>query len=349
MKTFLRWAKPIGLGLITLIIILLIAGYVFEWKSRKNAEKIEPDGSFAEVDNHRLHYYKKGNGGPTVVFETAFDPAGHLQWYHIQQELPDSYTSISYDRAGILWSERGENQKSGEKIAKELHGLLEKAGAPKPYILVGHSFGGTLNRFFVNKYPEDVAGVIFVDSQCPDDEKYLSPELFKMVNQGLPSGFLKFANTFGLARLMFKNMFPNDEQYKYQNSIMPALLYKSAEAILEEQDQMSSIKKEASKIKSFGACPLFVLTAADEKRFDSSIRDEKLKTEMLSDWNKMQKDFLLLSTDSKQILVPTSGHYINQEQPKVIEAAINEMVNKISNIGSHSLRQKALRKPGANL
>ncbi|MBE5321903.1 alpha/beta hydrolase [Pedobacter sp. MR2016-19] len=329
MKTFLKWTKRIGLGLVTLLILLLLIGFIFERISRNAAEKIKPDGQFVEVDDHRLHYYKKGNGGPTIVFETAFDPAGHLQWYNIQQELPSSYTSISYDRAGILWSERGKNPKSGEEMAKELHLLLEKAKAPKPYILVGHSFGGTLVRFFINKYPKDVAGVIFVDSQCPDDERYLSPELFKMVNQGLPGGFLKFANTFGLVRLMFKGMFPNNKQYAYQNTIMPALLYKSADAVLEEQDQMRPIKKEASKIKSFGAIPLYVLTAADEKRFDSSIKDRKLKTEMLSAWNKMQKDFLLLSTKSKQILIPNSGHYINQEQPQVIESAINDMVNKI--------------------
>ena len=329
MKTFLKWTKPIGLGLVTLLILLLLIGFIFERVSRNAAEKIKPDGQLVEVDDHRLHYYKKGNGGPTVVFETAFDPAGHLQWYNIQQELPSSYTSISYDRAGILWSERGKNPKSGDEMAKELHLLLEKTKAPKPYILVGHSFGGTLVRFFVNKYPEDVAGVIFVDSQCPDDERYLSPELFKMVNQGLPGGFLKFANTFGLVRLMFKGMFPNNKQYEYQNTIMPALLYKSADAVLEEQDQMSSIKKEASKIKSFGNIPLYLLTATDEKRFDSSIKDRKLKIEMLTAWNKMQKDFLLLSTESKQILVPKSGHYINQEQPQVIETAINDMVNKI--------------------
>ena len=330
MKTALKWTKRIGLGLITLIVLLLTVGYVFERISRNNAEKIKPDGQFVEVDNHRLHYYKKGNGGPTVVFETAFDPAGHLQWYNIQQKLSTTYTSVSYDRAGILWSDRGKNMKSGEEMAKELHLLLENTNAPKPYILVGHSFGGTLVRFFVNQYPKDVAGVILVDSQCPDDNKYLSPELFKMVTEGLPSGFLKFANTFGLARLMFKNMFPKDKQYEYQNSIMPALLYKSADAVLEEQDKMSSIKKEASKIKSFGDIPLYVLTAADEKRYDSFIKDKKLKAEMLKAWNKMQKDFLLLSKNSKQILVPKSGHYINQEQPKVLENAISDMVNKIS-------------------
>ena len=329
MKNFIKWLKRIGLGIIALILLLLVIGFIFEIKSRYDAEKIKPNGSFVEADNHRLHYFKKGNGGPTVVFETAFDPAGHLQWYNIQKELPASYTSISYDRAGILWSERGDIAKSGDEIAMDLHHLLERANVPKPYILVGHSFGGTLIRFFINKYPNDVGGVILVDSQCPDDVRYLSPELYKMVNQGLPSGLLKFANTFGIARLMFKNMFPNDKQYEYQNSLMPTLLYKSAAAILEEQDQMSSIKKLASEIKSFGSIPLYVLTAADEKRYDSIIKDEKLKKEMLAAWNKMQNDFLYLSTNSRQIFVPNSGHYINQEQPKVIENAINEMVNNI--------------------
>ncbi|MNK03946.1 haloalkane dehalogenase [compost metagenome] len=329
MKTLLKWTKRTGLVLLTLIILLLIAGFIFEMISRNDAEKMKPDGNFAEVENHRLHYYKKGNGGPTVVFETAFDPAGHLQWYNIQKELPISYTSFSYDRSGILWSERGKNPKSGKKMAEELHLLLEKANVPKPYILVGHSFGGTLVRFFVHRYPKDVAGVILVDSQCPYDEKYLSPELFNMVNQGLPSGFLRFANTFGLARLMFKGMFPNEKKYEYQNSIMPALLYQSADAVLEEQDEMSAIKKEASKIKSFDNIPLLVLTAADVKRYDSMIKDKKLKTEMLTAWSKMQKDFLLLSTDSRQILVPNSGHYINQEQPEVIVNSIAEIVDKV--------------------
>ncbi|SFH05857.1 alpha/beta fold hydrolase [Pedobacter insulae] len=326
MKTFLKWLKRFGFGLIALVALLLIVGFFFERRARNAAEKIKPNGDFVKVGNHRLHYYKKGNGGPTVIFETAFDPSGHLQWYNIQQKLPTTYTSISYDRAGILWSDRGEKVKSGEEIAKDLYLLLENVNAPKPYIIVAHSFGGTLTRFFVNKYPKDIAGVIFVDSQCPDDEKYLSPELHTMTNQGLPSGLLKFANNFGIARLMFKNMFPNNKDFEYHNTIIPALLFKSVNAIFEEQDQMISIKKEASKIKSFGTIPLHVLTATDEKRYDSFIKDKNLKKEMLAAWKKMQKDFLLLSTNSRQILVANSGHYINQDQPKVIVNTINNLV-----------------------
>lgn len=326
----IKWTKRIAMALLLIIILLLITGFVFEKISRAKAEKIQPDGQFAEVENHKMHYLKEGTGGPTVVFETAFDPAGHLQWYHIQKDLPKTYTTFSYDRSGILWSERGTHPKTGEKIAGELHTLLEKSNAPKPYILVGHSFGGMLTRFFVKKYPQDVAGVILVDSQYPADEKYLSPEMYRMVNQGLPGGFLKFANTFGAARLMFKNMFPVGEKYKYQNSIMPALLYKSADATLEEQDHMKSIKKEAAAISSFGSIPLYVITAGDKTRYNNIIKDQKLNNEMLGAWDKMQKDLLHLSTDSKQIILPASGHYINQDQPEIIEEAVNDMVKKVT-------------------
>ena len=98
----------------------------FEKASLNKAEKINPNGNFVNLENHCFHYYKKGCGGPTVVFEAAFDASGHIQWYHIQEKLLINYTSISNDRAGFLWSDRGNNPKSGEEIAKELHLLLEK-------------------------------------------------------------------------------------------------------------------------------------------------------------------------------------------------------------------------------
>lgn len=323
-----KWTKRIGIGLIVLLVLLSIIGFIYEAISRKKANKISPSGKLIKIENHYLHYYRKGDTGPTVVFEAAFDPAGHLQWYNIQKNLPAAFTSISYDRSGILWSERGENKKTGDEIARELYLLLKELNAPKPYILVGHSFGGTLVRFFVKNYSKDVGGVIFVDSQCPDDEKYLSPKLFEMVSRKLPVGLLKMANNLGLTRIMFNSMFPKDRLFDYQNSIMPNLLYKSADAILEEQNEMNSIKKEAANINSFGAIPILVLTAADRSRYDRFIKDDKMRSEMIIAWKKMQKDFLMLSLNSKQIIVTNSGHYINQEQPKIVEDAIVEMVDK---------------------
>ncbi|SRX76024.1 alpha/beta hydrolase [Aequorivita antarctica] len=325
----IKWIKKILLGIFILMCSMLIIGVIYEYVSRLKGEKIIPDGQFADIGGHKLHYLKQGESGPTIVFEAAFDPTGHLQWHNLQNEVSKFATTISYDRAGILWSERGNNPKSGEKMAEELYLLLEKINAPKPYILVGHSLGGMLIRFYMDQYPKEVAGIILIDSECPNDEDYLSPELYAMVSQGLPEGFLKFANSVGLARLIYKDMFPDTKEYEYQNTVMPALLHKSAYGILEEGKQDSFIKKEAKKIKNFGNTPLYVLSAIDENRFDQFIKDSTLNTEMVNAWNKMQRDMLKLSTNSKQILVPNSSHYINQDQPTVIEDAIKNMVNEL--------------------
>ncbi|NOQ26687.1 MAG: alpha/beta fold hydrolase [Bacteroidales bacterium] len=324
----IKWLKKNLLGILLLIISLLIIGFTFERISRFKAEKITPHGKFVDVGGHKLHYYKKGTEGPTIIFESAFDPAAHLQWFVLQQEISKFATTLSYDRAGLLWSERGNNPKTGEAMAEELHALLEKANVSKPYILVGHSLGGIILRSYISKYPQDVAGVILIDSACPNEEDYLSDELYEMVSRGLPGGFLKFANSVGLVRQMFKGMFPDREEYNYLNTLMPTLLYKSAYAVLEEQDQMPLLHKEANKITSFGNIPLLVLTASDRDNFDHLFSDEKMKNEFVDAKVKMQKDFLKLSSDSEQILVPNSSHYINEDQPEVIISAVQSMILK---------------------
>jgi len=321
--------KRIFIGIIILIALVLMIGFIFERISRSTAEKIDPHGEFADVGGHKLHYYKKGDDGPTVVFESAFDPCGHLQWYNLQQDISKFATTVSYDRAGLLWSERGNNPKTGDAMAEELYVLLEKADVSKPYIIVGHSLGGIILRSFVSKYPQDVKGVILIDSSCPNEEDFLSEELYTMVSQHrMPSGFLKFANSVGLVRLMFKGMFPDEDEYKYLNTLMPALLYKSAYGILEEQDQMPILNKEASKITTFDSIPLCVLSASDRNLYDHLFEDEKIKNEFVDAKVEMQKDLLNLSTNSEQILVYNSSHYINEDRPEVIIEAVKNMISK---------------------
>jgi len=46
----------------------------------------------------------------------------------------------------------------------ELIELLEKENVEPPYILVGHSYGGHIIRYFTHKYPERVAGLLLIDA-----------------------------------------------------------------------------------------------------------------------------------------------------------------------------------------
>jgi pimeloyl-ACP methyl ester carboxylesterase len=48
-----------------------------------------------------------------------------------------------------------------------------------PYVLVGHSIGGIHVRVYQNMYPNDVVGVVLVDSGHPDQWRRLPPQLLK--------------------------------------------------------------------------------------------------------------------------------------------------------------------------
>jgi pimeloyl-ACP methyl ester carboxylesterase len=49
-----------------------------------------------------------------------------------------------------------------------LHTLLEQAAIAGPYVLVGHSIGGMYVRVYAAQYPNEVAGLVLVDSSHPD-------------------------------------------------------------------------------------------------------------------------------------------------------------------------------------
>ena len=87
-----------------------------------------------------------------------------LAWVGIQRLLKDDARVIVYDRAGLGWSDRPKSPRTLDAIVEELHAVLEHSGAPKPYILVGHSFGGLIVRSFAVRHPGECAGLVLVDA-----------------------------------------------------------------------------------------------------------------------------------------------------------------------------------------
>jgi pimeloyl-ACP methyl ester carboxylesterase len=70
----------------------------------------------------------------------------------------------SYDRAGMAWSAPGVQPRTSQQIVKELHTLLGNAGVQAPYVLVGHSLAGINMQLYASQYPNEVAGMVLVDS-----------------------------------------------------------------------------------------------------------------------------------------------------------------------------------------
>ena len=120
-------------------------------------------GQLVEVGGHQMHLHCTGSGSPTVVLEPgAGEMSSALGW--IAPVVARDTRVCVYDRAGRGWSEPADGPQDGARIATDLHALLHRGGVPGPYVLAGHSFGGLYVRSFAAQYPDDVAGLVLVDS-----------------------------------------------------------------------------------------------------------------------------------------------------------------------------------------
>lgn len=90
-----------------------------------------------------------------------------LSWSGLQSRLAQSFRVITYDRAGLGWSDLGPMPRTADRIVDELHRLLDRAKIPPPYILVGHSFGGLTMPLFAARYPSETAGMVLIDGVAP--------------------------------------------------------------------------------------------------------------------------------------------------------------------------------------
>jgi pimeloyl-ACP methyl ester carboxylesterase len=150
-----------------LLLLGAAAGAIYQKIGLRRDSKIHPPpGRFINLGTHRLHLLEKGQGSPTIVLEAGL-MSTVLSWSAIQSTLAQSYRVVSYDRAGLGWSDLGPMPRTADRMVDELHTLLERAAIPPPYVLVGHSFGGLTMPLFAARYPQETAGVVLLDPVAP--------------------------------------------------------------------------------------------------------------------------------------------------------------------------------------
>lgn len=145
---------------------------------------LPPPGRLVDIGGRRLHLYEMGSGAPVVALESGI-AASHLNWRAVQSEIAKFTRVISYDRAGLGWSDPAPGPLTLDGMAGDLRALLRAAGLPPPYILVGHSFGGLVVRAFARAHPDEVAGVALVDALRPAEWYPLSPEKRRMLGRAI--------------------------------------------------------------------------------------------------------------------------------------------------------------------
>jgi pimeloyl-ACP methyl ester carboxylesterase len=256
-----------------------------------------------------LHLHCEGEGSPTVVFDSGLGRDGS-GWFATEQAVGRATAKVTracaYDRAG-----RGQSDPpvarphSNRQMARELFALLEKADVRGPYVLVGHSLGGTNARLLLDEHPDSVAGLVLVDaSPEPPPLERLPAEQRADFERGIA---------------------------RFEGLDVPTLL--------------AGFDELAASKASLGDKPLVVLVAGritDEALAEGVPEDARAAADAeLAARQAAQQRLTALSTNGVLIIAEHAGHDIPNDAPELVARAVAAVVAAVRD-GSR-LEPSALR------
>lgn len=343
LSKFITWIPRVALWLVLIVVILLAIGYIYQRRTTAaDFAQFPPPGQRVDVGGYSLHIYCTGEGGgPTVVVDAGMGDFS-TSWQGIQPEVSKSARICTYDRAGYGWSDSSPYPRTATQMANELHQLLVNAKIGPPYILVGHSLGGFTVRVFASQCPDEVVGMILVDSGHEDQLERLPPEYLRLNDQQETYfSVLGFMSRFGIMRVIGSSSkganlappqvakMPKDVQPLYLTMLSHPSFF---DTTLAELRVLPETTAQVRATGNLGDLPLIVLSA-------DSIDDAVLKSIGLGDdfpaaqlqrsFHELQTELAALSTNSTHIFVKDSTHAINLDQPDVVIKSILDMVEML--------------------
>jgi pimeloyl-ACP methyl ester carboxylesterase len=304
-----------------------------------------PPGRLVSIGTHRLHIRCDGDGAPTVIFDAALGGSS-LSWSLVQPTVARLTQACTYDRAGFGWSDAGPLPRTADRIADELHELLRAAAVPPPYVLVGHSYGGLVMRFYASRHPNDVAGLVLIEPAIPEEWTNPTDEQRALIARGvrlcrygataarrglaqLVWGLVRFG-ALRAARLVVGLVSRGGLRREDEGILAPIWkLPPEVRSVLREMwtqpkffealgSQIDTVCESAAAVMSAGPAdyddlPLTVLSSARSSE------------------QRLQADSALArrSTRGRHILAAESGHWIPLEAPQVVVDAIAAMVAEV--------------------
>jgi pimeloyl-ACP methyl ester carboxylesterase len=312
----------------------LFVGIVYQTVSQAvDRHKYPPQGKLVDIGGFRLHLNCIGQGTPTVVMD-AGGGAPSIAWGLVPSEIAKFTRVCTYDRAGFGWSDPNlRTPRSSQQSVDELHLLLTKAGIHPPYILVGHSLGGVNMRLYASQYPEDVVGLVLVDSS---HENQMTSEIWKRTKMlSWLYQVLRVVSQVGVLRLIGEmNLLPilegiRQEIQKYPLEVQALFdAFKSfcycSDYWATASSELVNIKKsfdEVRSVTSLGSLPLIVLSQGS--------KDSKMSDERFQQWASLQLDLTKLSPNSQHVIAENSGHFVQLDRPELVISAVQRLIESV--------------------
>ena len=317
MKLRLRVAS---MSATTLILAVLLVGAAYEAYERARAwVDFPPLGQLVDIGGRRIQLDCRGSGSPLVVFESGRDLKGSQSWYRVQDEVAKFTRACAYSRAGILWSDPTSGPHTGNAEAFDLHATLAKAGEHPPLVLVGHSAGGANVVIYTSLFAAEVAGLVLVDATHPEAFKRLKMALgMDPPSPSTAEALMSWFSWTGLTRFVFPKP---DAMAPRAVKIVAAYAPVSFAAAIDEMKSDGETFAAAEYAKSsVDPTPLFVLSAG--------LPPSGVPKGFEQVWQQMQDELASWSSDSVHEVVVDSHHYIQEEKPERVVAAVRWAVDR---------------------
>ena len=298
-----------------------------EHQGGKPVHGAPPIGRLYDVEGRHLALHRSGTGGPAVVFAAGAGCMG-LDYLNIHDQVSQFTTSVLYDRAGTGWSDEVKLPRSATEVTDELRSLLHAAGVPAPYLLVGHSLGAIYTRRYAQRFPDEMAGLLFLE---PAHEDF--PAI--MPKQTLPG---KLRQVFALVRVLlhlkrfyrglFERMFA-----EWPDSIRERLIechIRLWRVGLREVKNQNQLYDEVRGGGDMPDVPLLVLIAMGIDQFQTAFMPESYLREM-NDAKRILYTTLAESVPrGEHRVVENAGHVtIHTDRPDAVVQAIRDLLDKV--------------------
>ncbi len=207
-------------------------------------------------------------------------------------------------------------------MARELRAALAAAGHEPPFVLVGHSFGGLLARLFTDAFPDEVAGVVLVDSSHPRQAVRAGLRLWhelmhaalRLAPWAAHAGLMRAIAA--LAPLPIRRL-PGPERSEQLGHYARASHWRGACREFDAWRPLTNPQVESCG--GLGDRPLLVLTAG-------------LAARHYPGWAERQAELAGLSSDAVHRVVPGADHallVLDEVQSRAVVEAVREVVTAV--------------------
>ncbi len=214
-------------------------------------------GTTYVVDGSALHLDCHGpvGSGPTVVLLNGLGGSS-AHWERVVRGVSAEGTRVcAYDRAGQGWSDPAARPQDAVAATADLHAVLEQAGIGR-VVLAGHSVGGAYALSYVHAHPDQVAGLVLLDSSSPEQATRIDGFTTELAITRRLVALAPSLSRLGIGHLVPGGPLP-------PRAAALAATPAAYRNLRDEQSVILTVFGQARAVRTLGDLPLAVLTASE--------------------------------------------------------------------------------------